>query len=86
MNTPAPTSPPRVAVVAGGSGSIGRAVCDRLAAGGMSVLVPYAGSPVPSFRSCAEGWTAKAGCKARPGRLSLVRATTWLDTRNPARA
>jgi 3-oxoacyl-[acyl-carrier protein] reductase len=36
-------SNPRVAIVTGGSGGIGRVVCERLAADGMTVVVHYAG-------------------------------------------
>ncbi|MEV4320316.1 SDR family oxidoreductase [Actinocrispum sp. NPDC049592] len=42
MSTP---DTPRVAVVTGGSGGIGRDVCQRLAADGMTVVVHYAGNP-----------------------------------------
>jgi 3-oxoacyl-[acyl-carrier protein] reductase len=48
MTNSATGSPPRTAIVtggSGGSGGIGRAVCERLAASGMSVLVHYAGNP-----------------------------------------
>jgi 3-oxoacyl-[acyl-carrier protein] reductase len=46
MTNSATGSPPRIAIVTGGSGGIGRAVCERLAANGMSVLVHYADNPV----------------------------------------
>ena len=45
MTNSATGSPPRTAIVTGGSGGIGRAVCERLGASGMSVLVHYAGNP-----------------------------------------
>ena len=39
------THSPRVAIVTGGSGGIGREVSERLGADGMSVVVHYAGNP-----------------------------------------
>ncbi|MFH8387694.1 SDR family oxidoreductase [Kitasatospora sp. NPDC018058] len=39
------TATPRVAVVTGGSGGIGRVAAERLAADGLTVVVSYAGNP-----------------------------------------
>ena len=50
MNTTASTSTaaPRVAIVTGGSGGIGRVAAERLAADGLAVVVSYAGNPAPA--------------------------------------
>ncbi|MFD8086396.1 SDR family oxidoreductase [Kitasatospora sp. NPDC059722] len=42
------TTTPRVAVVTGGSGGIGRVAAERLATDGLAVAVAYAGSPAPA--------------------------------------
>lgn len=43
----------RVAIVTGGSGGIGRPVCERLAADGMCVVVHYAGRSAPANEAVA---------------------------------
>jgi len=50
----------RVAVVTGGTGGIGRAVCERLAADGMHVVVNYAGN-ADRAREVADGITGAGG-------------------------
>jgi 3-oxoacyl-[acyl-carrier protein] reductase len=54
------TAEPRVAIVTGGSGGIGRVVSQRLAAEGMSVVVHYAGNPA-SAEQVAKSITDQGG-------------------------
>src|SRR5947199_7822004 len=50
----------RVVIVTGGSGGIGRAVCERLAADGMKVVIAYAGNPGRA-EEIVEAITTKGG-------------------------
>src|ERR1700722_10395002 len=71
MSVSASNSSPRTAVVTGGSGGIGRAVSERLAADGMSVLVHYADNPARAEEVVTAitnaGGTAAAGPAAVAG-------------------
>ncbi|MFG6191846.1 SDR family oxidoreductase [Nonomuraea sp. JJY05] len=58
---------PRVALVTGGSGGMGRSIAERLAADGMTVVVHYAGNP-------ARAEEAVAAITGRGGTASSVRA------------
>jgi 3-oxoacyl-[acyl-carrier protein] reductase len=69
MQNPTPQSgaAPRVAIVTGGSGGIGRAVAERLADAGMTVVVHYAGN-AERAKETVEAVTAAGGTAvALPG-------------------
>ena len=46
--TPSPKVAPKVAIVTGGAGGIGAAICERLARDGFTVVVNYAGNAAPA--------------------------------------
>src|SRR5580658_10016485 len=46
--TPSAKVAPKVAIVTGGAGGIGAAVCERLARDGFTVVVNYAGNTAPA--------------------------------------
>ena len=72
----------RVAVVCGGSGGIGRAVAERLAADGMSVMVHYAGNPdradevVKAITAAGGSATATQADIADPDQIERLFAET----------
>lgn len=67
MTTAPNGAPDRVAIVTGGSGGIGAAICHRLAADGLTVLVGYGGN-----RDAAEKVAADADGTAEPIHLDVT--------------
>ncbi|MFC9839193.1 SDR family oxidoreductase [Rhodococcus sp. NPDC127530] len=60
MTDTAPAEDPRVAIVTGGSGGIGRVTAERLAADGQTVVVTYAHNPAPA-QDTVDAITAAGG-------------------------
>lgn len=78
---PAADARPRVAVVTGGAGGIGKAICQRLAADGFDVVVNYRGQAdraaqiVAEINAAASAATSvSAGVDKRHGRALAVQA------------
>lgn len=78
---PAADARPRVAVVTGGAGGIGKAICQRLAADGFDVVVNYRGQAdraaqiVAEINAAASAATSvSAGADKRHGRALAVQA------------
>ncbi|WP_343732603.1 SDR family oxidoreductase [Duganella sp.] len=64
---PAADARPRVAIVTGGAGGIGKAICQRLAADGFSVVVNYRGQADRAAQIVAEINAAADAAKAAGG-------------------
>lgn len=78
---PAADARPRVAIVTGGAGGIGKAICQRLAADGFDVVVNYHGQAdraaqiVAEINAAASAATSvSAGADKRHGRALAVQA------------
>ena len=71
---PAADARPRVAIVTGGAGGIGKAICQRLAADGFDVVVNYRGQADRAAQIVAEINAAVGGDGKRRGRALAVQA------------